>query len=74
MSQYVAELRKLAEGCEFNPAFLEEPLHDRLVCEIKNDAIKRRLLSEEALDLKKACDIAVEWNCLHCRQLNCRTR
>ena len=47
----MAELRKLADKCEFG-AYLSEALRDRLVCGIQ--VTQRRLLAEEELTLDKA--------------------
>ncbi|KAL5473475.1 hypothetical protein EMCRGX_G027964 [Ephydatia muelleri] len=55
--QYLAELRKLAKTCEFK-AFLDEALRDRFVCGLRAQSIQKRLLSEAALDLKKALEVA----------------
>ncbi|CAC5381589.1 unnamed protein product [Mytilus coruscus] len=55
---YLANLRKLADTCQFN-ALLEEALRDRLVCGLYSKTIQRKLLSESELDLKKAFEIAV---------------
>ena len=57
VSQYLAELRKLSEKCEFGD-YLEEALRDRLVCGLVNEKIQQRLLSEARLLLKKAFEIA----------------
>lgn len=57
IAQFVAELRKLAEQCDFKE-YLEEAIRDRLVCGIRNEAIQRKLLSEEDLTLKKAFEVA----------------
>ncbi|VDI07889.1 Hypothetical predicted protein [Mytilus galloprovincialis] len=50
---YLANLRKLADTCQFN-AFLEEALRDRLVCGLYSKTIQRKLLSESELDLKRS--------------------
>ena len=55
--QYVAELRKLSEKCEFGD-YLEQALRDRLVCGLVNERVQQRLLSESELSLKKAFEIA----------------
>ncbi|CAC5384147.1 unnamed protein product [Mytilus coruscus] len=55
---YLANLRKLTDTCQFN-VFLEEALRDRLVCGLYSKTIQRKLLSESELDLKKAFEIAV---------------
>lgn len=57
ISDYLAQLRKLAEPCEFGNS-LEEMLRDRLVIGINNDRIQRRLLSESELNLQRAVETA----------------
>ena len=57
MSEYVAELRRLATTCEFR-MFLNKALCDRLVCGLREEAMQRQLLAEPSLDLKKACELA----------------
>ena len=57
VSEYMAELRRLATTCEFG-TFLNEALCDRLVCGLRKEAIQRRLLAEPNLDLKRACELA----------------
>ena len=57
VSEYVAELRRLATTCEFG-TFLNEALCDRLVCGLREEAMQRRLLAEPSLDLEKACELA----------------
>ena len=54
---YVAELRSLAEHCNYGNT-LNAMLRDRLVVGINNDRIQRRLLAEPRLDLTNALDIA----------------
>lgn len=58
VSQYIAELRKLSEFCEFGE-FLNQALRDRLVCGLSSVATQRKLLAEDKLDLKKAMDVAI---------------
>ena len=57
MAQYLAELCKLTEHCDFRNN-LDEALRDRLVCGIVSVPIQKRLLAEKELDLKKAMEIA----------------
>ncbi|XP_058872250.1 uncharacterized protein K02A2.6-like [Acipenser ruthenus] len=57
VATYVAELRRLSEHCVFGE-MLDRMLRDRLVCGLQDDRIQRRLLSETALDFKKAVEIA----------------
>ena len=58
MLSYVAELRKLATHCNFG-GNLNEALRVRLVCELRNMQIQKRLLSEARLKYSKAVEIAV---------------
>lgn len=57
VSTYVAELRAIAEFCNFNDT-LEDMLRDRLVCGINDSAIQRRLLAESKLTFQQALGIA----------------
>lgn len=57
VSTFVAELRSLAEFCNFGTK-RDNMLRDRLVCGINNEATQRRLLSEDKLTFKKALEIA----------------
>lgn len=56
VSQYLAELRRLADKCKFE-AYLDEALHDHFVCSLCSEVIQRRLLGEEELTLKKVLEI-----------------
>ncbi|XP_039887198.1 uncharacterized protein K02A2.6-like [Simochromis diagramma] len=56
--EYVAELRRLAQDCNYGNT-LQQMLRDRIVCGIKDDRIQRRLLSEIDLTFDKALSIAV---------------
>ena len=57
-TQYIAELRKLSEYCNFG-ANLNDSLSDRFMCGLKAENIQKRLLSEAELSLKKAVDMTV---------------
>ena len=57
ISTFVAELRSLAEFCNFGST-LNEMLRDRLVCGVNDDSIQRRLLAEEKLTFQKALELA----------------
>ncbi|XP_078029629.1 uncharacterized protein LOC144465141 [Epinephelus lanceolatus] len=57
VSDYVAELRKLAQDCNYGES-LTVMLRDRLVCGINDDRIQRRLLSEDGLTFDKALQFA----------------
>ncbi|XP_061156017.1 uncharacterized protein K02A2.6-like [Syngnathus typhle] len=56
--EYVAELRRLAQDCNYGNT-LEQKLRDRIVCGINDDRIQRRLLAEADLTCEKALSIAV---------------
>ena len=58
IAQYIAELRKLSEHCNFRE-FLDQALRDRLVCGLTSEATQKRLLEEKDLTLAKAQEIAV---------------
>ena len=58
ISAYVAELRRLAQDCDYGST-LERMLRDRLVCGINDDRIQRRLLSETDLTFESAYKIAL---------------
>lgn len=57
VTAYMAELRKLADKCEFG-TYLSDALRDRLVCGLRSEATQRRLLTEENLTLDKAYSVA----------------
>ena len=56
VSQYLAELRKLAEKCKFE-GYLDEALQDHFICGLCSETIQRRLLGDKELSLKKALEI-----------------
>ena len=58
IANYMSELRKLAENCNFGTA-LNDHLRDRLVCGVADERIQRLLLVEPNLTLEKAYDICV---------------
>lgn len=53
ISAFIAELRKLSVHCNFGDQ-LENMLHDRIVCGVRDPALQRQLLSETALTFKSA--------------------
>ncbi|KAI4895675.1 hypothetical protein NFI96_020671 [Prochilodus magdalenae] len=57
VADYVAELRKLAQHCNYGEA-LTQMLRDRLVCGVGDDSIQRRLLAEVELTFEKALKIS----------------
>lgn len=54
---FVAELRKLAEHCEFG-GNLADTLRDRFVCGLDRENIQKRLLTERDLTFQRAIEIA----------------
>ena len=58
ISAYVAELRKIAEHCNYGRV-LNDMLRDRLVCGTHNKGIQRRLLVESELTYDKALELAL---------------
>lgn len=57
VSTYLAELRSIAEYCNYGMS-LEAMLRDRLVCGINNEWIQQRLLAEAKLTYTKALELA----------------
>ena len=57
IAAYVAELRGLAEYCNYGDS-LNEMLRDRLVCGVNDQWVQRRLFTEADLTFKKAYNIA----------------
>lgn len=58
ISEYIAQLRKLSEHCDFGRALMDS-LRDRLVCGLRSAAIQKRLLSERKLDFDQARQISI---------------
>jgi len=60
ISDYLAELRRLASKCKFEDTenFLEESLRDRFVIGLHVESTRKRLLTEQKLTLSKAIEIA----------------
>ena len=58
VSQYISELRKIAENCEFGTT-LEDMLRDKLVCGVHDERVQRRLFVVEKLTFKAAYDIVL---------------
>lgn len=57
ISEYVAELKKMARYCEFKKT-LEENLRDQFVCGLRNETIRQRLFAEDDLEYSKAVVLA----------------
>ena len=57
VKDYIAELRKLSEHCNFGHN-LQESLRDRFVCGLNDEKVQQRLLATSELTLKVAVDTA----------------
>ena len=57
VSSFVAELRAIAEHCNFGDS-LDQMLRDRLICGTSSEHMQRRLLSEADFTFKKALELA----------------
>ena len=57
MYQFVVELKKLSEHCEFGDS-LDNMLRDRLVYGLQDVKVQRRLLAEGKLTFTKAFELA----------------
>ena len=70
MTEYLAELRKLAAHCKFENK-LDDTLRDRFVCGLRDEAVRRRLVAEKDLTLTKALELsqAMETAAQHAKQL-----
>ena len=58
ISEYVAELKRLANNCQFGQ-YLDEALRDRLVCGMRSQSTQKRLLAEADLTFSKALAVAL---------------
>ena len=56
ITKFVAELRALAQYCNFGTT-LSDSLRDRLVCGVNDEHMQRRLLSEKTLTFDKALEL-----------------
>ena len=55
--EYIAEIRRLSEHCEFKDT-LSEALRDKFVCGLRSENIQKRLLSEQNLSFERAVEIS----------------
>ena len=54
---YVAKLRRLSSHCKFD-GYLEDELCDQLMCGLRNENIRNKLLTKKDLTFKKAMELA----------------
>ena len=57
LAEYIAVLHKATEHCKYGDS-LSEMIRDRLVCDITNTTVQKRLLAEKELNLDKAVSLA----------------
>ncbi|CAG9832819.1 unnamed protein product [Diabrotica balteata] len=57
-TKFAEKLKSLSKDCSFGE-FLDEALHDKFVCGLKADNIRKRLLAEDNLTYPKVLQIAV---------------
>ncbi|XP_030847129.1 uncharacterized protein K02A2.6-like [Strongylocentrotus purpuratus] len=57
IATYYAELKKMAETCDFS-TFRKEALRDRFVCGLAEESVERRLMSEDDITIEKAVKLA----------------
>lgn len=55
---FIAEIRRLAEKCNFGTS-LERMLRDRIVCGVRDEDVRRSLLTQRKLTLQQAEDFVV---------------
>ena len=56
VSQFIAELRRLSEHCDFK-ATLDDMMRDRIVNGVRNPSVQRRLLADSGLTFNKAYEL-----------------
>ena len=57
VAKYIVTLKHLVTHCDFG-TFLNNAICDQLVIEFSQDSIQRKLLAEDKLTFKKACETA----------------
>jgi len=58
IAAYIAELQRLAEHCEFGTQ-LDEMLGDRLVVGVRDDNLRRKLLTQTDTELQQTQELAI---------------
>jgi len=58
ISDYIAELRRLAQYCEYGTQ-LEDMLCDRLIVDVRNDDLRRKLMTQTDAGFQRALEIAI---------------
>ena len=57
-ADYIAELKRLTTHCKFGD-YLEQALRDRLVCGLRNDSVRKHLLTKTELTFATAQELAL---------------
>ena len=57
VAEYSATLKQMSTHCDFG-SFLNDALHNQLVCGLCHKTMQKKLLAEHKLTFKKACEIA----------------
>ena len=60
LSEYVAELRRLATNCDFG-TFLDDAIRDCFICGLNNESTQQYLLAQSDLTSKSAVEKAINW-------------
>lgn len=60
ISDFAAELRRLATRCKIKEQHLDEALRDRCICELHSETVQRKLLLEKDLTMATALE------CVNC--------
>ena len=68
---YITELKKLSNSCEFGE-LRDSLLRDRVICGIRDNTLRERLLRQEKLDLPKTIQLckAAEITAVHVTEIN----
>ncbi|XP_055850659.1 uncharacterized protein K02A2.6-like [Episyrphus balteatus] len=70
IADFVKDLRKLSEHCDFME--LDKMLRDQIVCGVADESLQKRLFSELKLDFKRAYEISVAHEAAQRNVLNVR--
>ena len=57
VAEYSVTLKQLSTHCDFG-SFLNDALRDQLVCGLRHETMQKKLLAEDKLTFKKACEMA----------------
>ncbi|KAH9368511.1 hypothetical protein HPB48_007250 [Haemaphysalis longicornis] len=69
---FIAEIRRLAEKCNFATS-LERMLRDRIVCGVRDEDVRRNLLTQQKLTLEQAEGVLFYQHRKRLKMLPCRS-